>query len=75
MINCKTYDRGHLRQAHLWNTAYIQMSEYKGFPSNEATYISMKHNSNCLPIDYIWKQFIFEQLLRDRSCHLYCSIK
>lgn len=46
MINCKTYDRGHLRQAHLWNTAYIQMSEYKDFPSNQATYISMKHNSN-----------------------------
>lgn len=46
MINCKTYDRGYLRQAHLWNTAYIQMSECKGFPSNQATYISMKHNSN-----------------------------
>lgn len=46
MINCKTYDRGHLRQAHLWHTAYIQMSEYKGFPSNQTTYISMKHNSN-----------------------------
>lgn len=43
MINCKTYDRGHLRQAHLWHTAYLQMSfQY----SNQATYISMKHNSN-----------------------------
>lgn len=36
MINCKTYDREHLRYAHLCHSADLQMSEYRDVPSNRA---------------------------------------